>query len=162
MAEDEMAVVFDTAEAAREGGEAERAVLQLLPGARTVERRGRVNYLRIEPGQATSGRSRALRALPGVRYASSVFYERPGDARSRMVSSGEVVVVFGGAVSETDLAAFAARHGIGSVRGVDFMPNAYLFDARSAGDIVDLANRIAGEANVELATPNWIRIRVRR
>ena len=154
MATDEIAVVFDGRNSPRD---AQSRFESATPDAALIKQDGPVAYYKVPPQQTPGQDVAAARRESGVRHASQVFYQNPGNARSAMALSGEVIVAFRSDVSAQALDQIAKRFGITLSQKLDFAPNTFIFDARAASDSLDLANRIRGTDGVAAAYPNWIR-----
>lgn len=160
MAPDEMAVVFDTKELTR--AEAQSRFEQAAPQATLIKQDGPVAYYKLPADQSPRREASAARREPGVHHASPVFYQNPRDPRSAMALSGEIIVGFQTAPTAQAIDQFAKRFGLTFVQALSYAPNTFIFDARSAGDSLDLANTIRTSAGVAAAYPNWIRSLSRR
>lgn len=153
MATDEMAVVFDgrnSPRAAQDRFEAQ------TPQAALMKQDGTVAYYKM-PQHSPEQDVAAARRESGVRHASPVFYQNPGNPRSAMALSGEIIVSFRAEPSAQLLDQLTKRFGLTLVQKLDFVPNTFLFDARSSTDSLDLANTIRTSGGVAAAYPNWIR-----
>jgi hypothetical protein len=162
MAPNEMAVVFDPAAAPKTRSEAEQRAAQSTPGAVLEKQQGLVSIFRLPDGTDTDRPTRALRNESGVRHASPVFYEGSIGPDNTLVLSGEIIVTFQAAMSDEALAGFSTKYGVLLIKALDALPNTFVFDARSAGDSLALANTIFESGQVALAQPNWIKNATRR
>jgi len=159
MATDEMAVVFETNDPRTD---AQSRFEQSTPQATLIKQDGPVAYYKLDARQSPGEDVVAARRQTGVRHAGPVFYRNPRDPRSAMALSGEIVVGFRAAVDAQALDQFAKRFGLTLVQALSYAPNTFIFDARSANDSLDLANKIRTLEGVAAAYPNWIRSLGRR
>ncbi len=161
MAADGVAVVFEAADHAPIRADAANRLAQSTSGLVLQEQKGAVAFFKLSAGETPVERARALRAQPGVRHASPVFYEG-GNERRAMALSGRIIVGFKRRMDAATLADFASRHGITLVKQLDFSPDTFVFDARQAADSLALANAIYRSGEAGCAYPDWIRALVRR
>jgi hypothetical protein len=162
MAPDELAIVFDTIVSGLSRPEAQTRFEQAAPQATLIKQDGPVAYYKLPPDQSPRREAATARREPGVHHASPVFYQNPRDPRSAMALSGEIIVKFHTAPAPQTLDQLAKRYGLALVQALSYAPTAFIFDARSASDSLDLANTIRTSEGVAAAYPNWIRSLSRR
>jgi hypothetical protein len=162
MAPNEVALVFDPAAAPKTRSDAEQRAARSTPGAVLEKQQGLVSIIRLPDGIDADGPTSALRNESGVHHASPVFYEGGIGPDNALVLSGELIISFNAAMSDEALARFSAKYGFQLIKALDVLANTYVFDARSAGDTLALANTIFESGQVALAQPNWIRNATRR
>ena len=78
---------------------------------------------------------------------------------SIMTLPGGVLVVFDEQWDQRRINTFVATNGIdkGSIRALDFTPNAFFIDTAPGLASLELANALAAEEGVVIASPNWRR-----
>ena len=78
---------------------------------------------------------------------------------SIMTLPGGVLLVFDEQWDQRRINTFVATNGIakGSIRALDFTPNAFFIDTAPGLPSLELANALAAEEGVVIASPNWRR-----
>nr|MDE0502077.1 hypothetical protein [bacterium] len=93
-----------------------------------------------------------------ARGALPVFRSESGEL---MTLPGGVILVLDSEWDSDEVDGFFASHGIslGRVSELDYLPNGFVVDTEPGFPSLDLANALAGQAGVELSSPNWRRER---
>jgi kexin len=96
-----------------------------------------------------------LKQYKEVKEVSPVFYKGKKNSLNRMVLTGEIIVHFPAEFDKGSVDAFANRYGLIYIKEFAFSPNTYLFNAQSAIDSLEIANKIQLSGEVIYAYPNW-------
>ena len=93
-----------------------------------------------------------------ARGALPVFRSESGEL---MTLPGGVILVLDPEWDSDEVDGFFASHGISPSRvsELDYLPNGFVVDTEPGFPSLDLANALAGQAGVELSSPNWRRER---
>ncbi len=136
------------------------AVTAVIPGAKVAQANEAVTFYtlpRVQTAETMLEARRRLHEQSAIKYTSPVGYPGARSAESRMALTGEIIVHFKTSPSNSELGAFADKHGIHLLQGYSFSTEIFLFDARGADDCLALANKIHLSGAVRYAYPNWLR-----